>query len=195
MMKLTALALFGLACLAFTQTAMAQKEYIVTLKRDTLWGEVSKTIFGKPRFAEAGQSKTIAINVKNTKAYHRIISLKKSETFVARILPEKSKPIFLQLHEQGDIQLYEMERTSGTMYGSVTVTSWFASKGDGPLIYLKTSGLSFARAEKENNFEQLLGDSPALWAKFKAEKSFSFSMLRNYIKLYNQEKKTMTTSK
>lgn len=136
-MKITALTLFGLACLAFTQTAMAQKEYIVTLKRDTLWGNVSKPIFGKPRFAEAGQSKSIAINEKNIKAYHRIISLEKSETFVARILPEKSKPIFLQLHEQGEIQLYEMKRTSSSMYGTVTVTSWFASKVDGPLFSVK----------------------------------------------------------
>lgn len=194
-MKLTALARCGLACLAFTQTALAQKEYIVTLKQDTLWGEVSKPIFGKPRFAEAGQSKTIAISEKNTKAYHRIIGPEKSETFVARILPEKSKPTFLQLHEQGEIQLYEMERTTGSMYGTVTVTSWFASKGNGPLFSIKTTALSFARAEKENNFEQLLGDNPALWAKFKAEKSFSFNMLRNYIKLYNQEKKTTATSK
>jgi hypothetical protein len=107
------------------------------------------------------------------------------------VLPDQSKPTFLQLHEQGEIQLYELEKTSSSMYGTVTVTSWYASKGDGPLYSIKTTGLSFARAEKENNFEQLLGDNAALWARFKAEKSFSFDMLRNYIKLYNQEKKNI----
>lgn len=170
-------------------------DYIVTLKNDTLKGVITKSLFGRYRFKETEQSKPLVISEKNTKVYHRNFSPEESETFVARALPGQSKLRFLQLHEQGEVQLYEFQRTTTNQYGSITVTSWYASKGDGPLFTIKTTALSFSRAEKESNFEQLLGDNPTLWAKFKAEKSFSFDVLRNYIKLYNEEKKSTSIAK
>jgi len=194
-MKLTALILSTCFCMALGTTALAQNDYIVTLKNDTLRGEITKPLFGKHRFQETGQSKPLVISEKNTSAYHRVFNPTKSETFVARTLPNQSKLRFLQLHEQGDVQLYEFEKTTYSRYGNTTVTSWYASKGNGPLFSIKTTALSFSRAEKEGNFEQLLGDNPILWARFKAEKSFSFDMLRNYIKLYNQEKQNTTSAK
>ncbi|SDJ59222.1 hypothetical protein SAMN04487898_103342 [Pedobacter sp. ok626] len=182
-------------CMALSNAALAQNDYIITLKNDTLRGGITKPLIGKHRFKETEESKPIVISEKNTKVYHRTFSTKEPETFVARALPNQSKLRFLQLHEQGEIQLYEFERTSPGKYGNVTVTSWYASKGDGLLLSIKTDALSFSRAEKESNFEQLLGDNPTLWARFKAEKSFSFDVLRNYIKLYNEEKKNTTTTK
>lgn len=187
-MKLTILALSTCFCMVLTNVVIAQNDYIVTLKNDTLKGEITKPIFGKQRFKETGQSNELAISTKNTKVYHRVSKSKTPETFAARILPNGSKPLFLQLREQGEVQLYELVKSSYSQYGNTTVTSWYASKGDGPLFIIKTNGISFSRAEKENNFEQLLGDNPTLWEAFKAEKSFSFDILRNYIKLYNQQK-------
>ncbi|MFA4870481.1 MAG: hypothetical protein WC623_19955 [Pedobacter sp.] len=179
--------------MAITKTALAQNDYIVTLKNDTLRGEVKNTLFGyKHRFKETGQSKSNLITVKNTKLYSKI-SNKKVNTYEARILPDKKKPIFMELLEKGDINLYELIVYNGGMNGSTT-TNWYASKGSGPLFSLKTSALAFNRADKEKSFEQLLSDNPALWANFKAEKSFSFKVLRKYINLYNHEKiKTVTS--
>lgn len=180
--------------MALAQPTLAQDDYIITLKNDTLKGKITKSLFGKYKFKETDESKPLAISEKNTRLFHRVFGTK-TETFAARALPNKSKPTFLLLHEQGEVQLYEFERTTHGPYGNTTVTSWYASKGDGPLFNIKTNGLSFSRAEKESNFEQLLGDNPQLWAKFKAEKSFSFDVLRNYIKLYNQEKRNNDVAK
>jgi hypothetical protein len=195
-MKLTALILSTCFCMVITKTTLAQNDYIVTLKNDTLKGEITKSFFGNHRFKQQDQSKRITITEKNTKRYYISSDKEKPQTFEARVLPKKSKPVFLELHEQGEIQLYELINNAPTQNGgSITTTSWYASKGNGPLFSIKTSGLSFSRADKENSFEQLLGDNTSLWANFKAEKSFSFKVLRKYINLYNQEKLKTTTSK
>jgi hypothetical protein len=190
-MKLTILILSVCICMAFANSALAQDDYIITLKNDTLKGKITKPLFGRYRFKEAGQAKEVTINLKNTKVYHKG---KESETFAARNLPGASKPSFLQVREQGYIHLYELVQSTQGQFGNTTVTSWYASKGEGPLLSIKTNGLSFSRAEKENNFEKLLGDNSELWGKFKTEKSFSFNMLRDYIKLYNQQKQHENTS-
>lgn len=189
-MKLTTLILSGCFFIALINTAKAQNDYVITLNNDTLRGKITKNLFSKARFKEANQSRQFSINEKNAKVYHRVIDSTRSETFVARILPNGKRPNFMLLHEQGAIQLYELEQTTyNNQFGSTTYKTWYISKGNGPLFIIKTTALSFSREEKESNFEQLLNDNPALWAKFKAEDSFSFKKLRNYIQLYNKEKK------
>lgn len=185
-MKLTVLILSISLCVASTQRTYAQKDYIVNLSNDTLWGEVKKPLIGKPRFTETGQSKSISITEKNAKAYRRTINSNESESFVAKVLPKRSKPIFLERLEDGNVQLFELIQTSNSMYASSTTKSWYVCKAGGELFNIKTNALSFARAEKENNLEGLLGDNKELWNQFKTENDFSFKVLRNYIKLYNQ---------
>ena len=177
--------------------ARAQGDYIITTANDTLRGEVTRPLIGKPRFKETGQTQSIPITIKSAKEYFRVKSLNKHETFVAKALPGKSKLIFLEQLEDGRLQLLLLvNKTQGMSFGGVapvmssnSSNTWYISKDGGPLKTIKTSGLSFSRAEKEANFKEMLGDNTALWSKFEVESDFSFDTLRKYIVLYNKEKK------
>jgi len=175
----------------------AQGDYIITTANDTLRGEVTRPLIGKPRFKETGKTQSIPITIKSAKEYFRVKSLNKHETFVAKALPGKSKLIFLEQLEDGRLQLFLLaNKTQGMSFGGVapvmssnSSNTWYISKDGGPLKTIKTSGLSFSRAEKEANFKEMLGDNTALWSKFEVESDFSFDTLRKYIVLYNKEKK------
>lgn len=53
--------------MAFSTAALTQNDYIVTLKNDTLRGEITKPLIGKLRFKETEGSKPLVISEKNKK--------------------------------------------------------------------------------------------------------------------------------
>lgn len=182
-MKLTLLSIALFFFLSFQKT-YAQEDYVITHDNDTLKGNINHTLLGqKFKFKQNGQSDFIKITVKFAKEFY-----KKDERlyYCAKIKPGKSKAEFLKRLENGRVQLFEYDKASYSTNNATREISWYASKDGGPLMFIKTSALSFSRKEKEQNFYELIGDDVKLLEKFKLENDFSNDMLRKYIKLYNK---------
>jgi len=187
-MKLSALILSVCFSMFFLQNARAQKDYIISFNNDTLKGKIKVTLFGKPKFTENDQSKVVSISPKTTKEYCRIINAKDAKSYLSKALPNQSRLDFLELIEKGTIQLCELIQNTPGRYGSTTVTTWYACKGENLLVAIKTSGLSFSRAERRKKFEDMLSDQPELLEKFKQENDFSFDAVKKYTALYNKRR-------
>lgn len=179
--------LFTLSTLLFfsflfsVKNVAAQQDFIVTCKNDTIKGEVKFTLFGGTRFKGIGQSKFIIVSEDSIKEYFRS---KDSLNYLAKIKPNKLNAEFIKRVEKGKIHLLEYYRNQGN---NLHETTWFAYKGDEPLVEIKTNQMFGKRKEREENFYKLIGDDKELLDKFIKNNSYTFEAIRNCIKAYNSK--------
>lgn len=190
MKRIFSLLIFFSSLFVNNQT-FAQNDYVVTLNGDTLKGKIKKAFLGGMKFKENGKSDNIDLNINNFKEY---FTVKDSIYNLALGVGKKKEPEFLERLENGKIELFKymvtsgggMMRPGGGMSVGTTITTWYARKDGGDLLEIKTDGLlSGSRVEREKNFDFLIGSYAELLEDFKKEKSFSFDILRAYIKKYN----------
>lgn len=187
-MKSQLLLIIFLASLLLTQNATAQQDYIIKVEKDTIYGNVSNNLFGKPRFTAADESESQPVSANDVKEY---FDLKANECYVAKVLPGKSRNEFLQRLENGKIQLFEFFKSTyspqpggGAIYNNQR--RWFVCKGNGPLVEVKRNQLGGSRKKRKDAFYLLIADNKAVSEKFESEDKFSFNRLRELIREYNQ---------
>lgn len=162
----------------------AQKDYVVTLAGDTLRGEVFTTLFGTVKFADQSTGKEQKVSIANVKLY--FIS-DDSLTYAAVKTSPNAKPQFLKRLLDGRIQLFEQFTSSyaGPGRAGTSNTFWYAIKGIEATVEIKTNNIFGSRAQRKENFNNLIADYPELLEDFKKEKNFSFEILKSYIRKYN----------
>lgn len=169
--------------LVFTVSVKAQKDYVITVLGDTLKGEIKSTLLGGLKFLNNETKQKVNISVKEYSEYY---TWKDSTSYVALTIPLKKGPVFLQRLENGEAQLFVYYITHVTGNGmSTSQTFWYVVKNNQKPLQVKAYSLLGSRKEREDNFYGIIGDYPELLQDFKNEKSYSFDMIRSYIKKYN----------
>jgi len=167
----------------------AQKDYVVKLTGDTIFGKIRKPFLDGLKFQETGQKDSRYITLDEYKAYYRS---KDSTHYVAVKIPGAKKYEFLERMEYGKLQLFVRVVSSpgtmgpgGVMTGGSSTSTWYAGFDLDSLLEVKTNGLLGSRSQREKNFDTLIGTYPELLEDFKKEKDFSFAMIRAYVRKYN----------
>jgi len=176
-------AIFLFVLLSASTIANAQKDYVVSLTGDTLIGNIKAPLFGPLKFIANEAKQKVDISIKEHLSYY---TSKDSTAYIAVSIPLKNSPVFLQRLENGKVQLvvYYITHVGANGIGT-SQTFWYAIKDNGKPLDVKASSLLGSRKERENNFYGIIGDYPELLEDFKNEKSYSFEMIRSYIKKYN----------
>ncbi|WP_207429094.1 hypothetical protein [Pedobacter sp. SYSU D00535] len=189
--------LFFLVVLAacFTQVSAQVTDYLVTVKGDTLSGEIKRISTTKIKFmTDSGWVKFSSTDIRLY--YDR----KKDERYLSVLMPVLDPafvdPRFKQVLEMGKINLVMEEyTTSGSVMTAMGITnSWhykrnlYLQKGDDRAwkfdrkwIGMRDNGTEASRKK----FEELIADNPELLRKFQEEKKISFEELRAYVIRYN----------
>ncbi|NII82281.1 MULTISPECIES: hypothetical protein [unclassified Pedobacter] len=168
---------------AFFSNAKAQQGFLVNSKNDTLKGEFKKQFIGFYKFKPEGSNKFSKINIDSTK---ELFVAEKSINYLAKYRPELNEPEFLLRLEKGKINLVQYYYA----YGNNNYTLiWYAYKGEGPLLEIKSNQIFGTRKERKEHFFDLIGDNVLLTDQFKMNDSYSFDTIRAYIKSYNSSNK------
>lgn len=171
----------------------AQKDYVVKLTGDTVFGKIRKPLLGSLKFEESDQKDGRNITLHEYKEYYRS---KDSTHYVAVKIKGTKKYEFLERIEYGKLQLFVKVVSSpgsmgpgGVMTGGNSTSTWYAGFNLDSLLEVKTNGLLGSRLQREKNFDTLIGTYPELLENFKKEKDFSFAMIRAYVRKFNQYNK------
>ncbi|CAM3980424.1 hypothetical protein MUGA111182_20145 [Mucilaginibacter galii] len=186
-MKIRLLLLLSLLIASITVNAQ-QPGIVVNNSGDTLKCEMKFPFIGANKYKTAQMEDFKKLNVKEI-SYYRTDDLK--HVYKAARLPNSKKTAFLQVVEEGRINLYTHTVTySGYMGASYSTTTWYISKNNGELQELKTSALfSFkSKKDRKNNFSDMLADNPEALKLYQDEDNFSFKTLRNTVHFYNTGK-------
>lgn len=164
------------------------QDIVITNAGDTIHCDTKHPFIGAPRYKSANMTDFKKIDIKEIKYYTR---KNKKEVYKAAILPKRSKPMFLQLVQEGKITLYLLVQTTyGYMGATSTTTTWYASKNNDELKELKTSALFMltSRKKREGIFAEMLADQPEVLKQYEEADSFSFKTLSRIVYLYNTGK-------
>jgi len=175
--------------LASNSYAQSQESYIVTNRNDTLKCAIKRPLlfddFGngyKYRLTKKDSYKPLIAD--SIKAYY---FAEDSITYFAEVLPGNKKPRFVTRLEHGKINVYQDKAQSS---GRNTLNTWYASKLEGPLLEIKTEGLTIGasgnnRDDRKKNLSDLLADNPSLAEQFARKNDFGFKAIREAIQQYN----------
>jgi hypothetical protein len=176
--------LTGLTC--YGLQSKAQNEYVITSNGDTLKCEIkSGTLFNlTPRYKTATMTDFARLDPAVVKQYQR---KKEKHPFRAVVPPNKKHPTYLEVLEEGKINLYEQVITSGAFPHSYTNTYWYASKGTDSLTQVKTSALlsSNSRKDRKQAMLNLISDNKMVLDQYVAADDFGFDQIRATIHYYN----------
>lgn len=163
------------------------RDYLVTLKGDTLYGNYRKPVFGHSAFSVNG--KKIILDPEEYGAYHANGALYRSIQ-----VSSNTKATWMECLEDGAICLYQYiaYKVNGgvndprNLPGSAVV--WLAQKNAGPLM--NVNGVMATTDLAKHNLERLLLDSPDLSAEAKAL-PFSTRTVQGLIQAYNRKFKPL----
>ena len=166
------------------------KDYVITNKGDTLYCIITFPLFSKyGKYQTADATETKQIKLHEIKQFY---SAKKKSVMrrIYRRLEDEGSAEFMQLVEQGEINLLQEVTTTYNAYSgiSTSTTQWYVSKWSDNVVVIKTSGLSIffkSRQSRKNDFADLLMDKKEVYDKFIKDNKFSFSDIQNIVHLYN----------
>jgi hypothetical protein len=162
--------------------AFAQKDYVVTLKQDTIWGEAKNYGADWLKFLPADSAKKQRYKPGQIKSFYH--DERHVEYHSIKLITEK-KEFFLQKLESGKITLFQLVQVVPGPH-SVMATRWYATKGDQTLAEIKTNTMVGSRKERKNAFTALIEDDAELLQQYVASGEFGFEFLRTMIKQYNK---------
>jgi len=158
------------------------RDYVVNLKGDTIKGPVLWISDGSLKIDPFSETHTVKYKADEIKE-----ACKTGQVYVPiRVSLTFRDIVIVKRIEHGAINLYEYVQTSYNNSGSQT--TWYANKGDGKVTEIKTSGMGgISRAERKKNFLALIADNDQLTKKFQSQDDFSFDVLQDLIRQYNQQ--------
>ncbi|MXV14397.1 hypothetical protein [Hufsiella ginkgonis] len=182
----------------FAKAGIAQ-EYYVTMKGDTVRGEIKSFDKNGIRFKPEDGPAAQKVPIGDVKAFY---DKKDKSVYFRQYLPDVKDDVFVKLLEDGRIRLYErldlqMRFGAPTFgFGGISVggmnqskqKNWYASKDGKPLEEVKTSELlkSKSRSERKDSFYSLFDDDPDMMEVVKKSGQFGFDDIRKFIKQYNE---------
>lgn len=174
-------------CFAFN--ASAQKDYIITLKEDTLRGKIKNFSSNTVKFIQTDSSAKLKYDPNQIRSFYYD---KTKSAYRSMNIPNEKSRFFLEIIEKGKITIYELIKGSvgGTQYGGSGSASrqWYAVKGsDSPIEIKSTALLGGSRKERKEAFLKLIEDDPALTKQFLEVNEFSFDFLLSIVKRYNSK--------
>ncbi|SHG12261.1 hypothetical protein [Pedobacter caeni] len=166
-------------------TVYAQKDYVVTTQKDTLWGKINDYNLNKVKYRQTDSSDKVKYSPLEVDAFH----LEKKQEDYQAVQPSKwDKKVFLLRIEFGKISLFEYVNSfSGYKGASHTIVTWYASKGNGIPIEVKSNNLIGSRKDRKDAFYSLIEDNKTIAERYLAADKFSFDQVREVIKQYNTE--------
>ncbi|MEN5057535.1 hypothetical protein [Sphingobacterium kitahiroshimense] len=217
-MKKTMLFLSFFVGMFTTRQGVAQelKDYVITMKGDTIYGELGSVKSKKVYMLVNGERKTYyppqlyRIYNHNTGKHYAtsfiqmgMQKIKDSDPkmfIIKEKVKLKNKPLFTEILHDGDIIVYNFKDYNSGGGGMMPVFSssndcYYALKrSTGEIAELKISGLFIlGRMSKKNrnaNLVKMIADEPELVAKLENEEKLNYDVFSNYIKEYNAIKKT-----
>jgi hypothetical protein len=157
------------------------QDYIVTVKNDTVYGDLQFR-FSMPSNLETKQG-SYPIDIKSVDSWfsasHKTLARR-------RVLPGKKKYIFLPVLESGAISLYAFT-TGGGANGMATI-SYYAQKHDSALVEVWTNRGFFVNDNKTRRqaMEALIADNPAVKQTFDSDTKYDAIDAQYYIHEYNK---------
>ncbi|MBC7914318.1 MAG: hypothetical protein H7Y07_09360 [Pyrinomonadaceae bacterium] len=162
--------------------ANAQSDYIVTLKGDTVLGEIRSKNNDWVKFKENRQSKFIKLPSSGIQSVYVLIY---DEYFAYKVVIDGGKLLLLQRLDNGLIKLYDLTTYSYSKYGSSKYVKWYAEKEDSPLVEIKTNSFFGSKEARKNAFVSLISDQPSIVDIFNKEEKFNFKFIQGLIQQYN----------
>jgi hypothetical protein len=161
--------------LVCTSLSAQQKEYVVNLNNDTLYGDV---IFKGMGNVTLGQNmQTTSYSPKELKSFRS-----GNGYYYSILRPGNKRPDFLHCIEYGKIRLYEYTTTSYASYYSTSIVKlYYATKDSLPLFEM-----SAGKKKVKEAFRKLIEDNHDLVAQFDQQKSFRIEDVQYYIHEYNK---------
>ncbi|HEY8783787.1 MAG TPA: hypothetical protein VIM16_19315 [Mucilaginibacter sp.] len=166
----------------------AQKDYVITSSKDTIFCDIRGSFFSNNlKYRANKKDKFTPITSADIIEYFLADD---TTTFVAKSLPRKVYRYtpYLKLLERGRINLYDQQVASGSQ--GQTTSFWYASKGSDSLKLIKVSGITLggvgSRKQREQAFMDLISDFPSLLEGFKT-KAYTFENIQDCIVVYNSE--------
>jgi len=181
--------LFTTLFITCTAVAFAQKkDYVITLKGDTIQCSISKPLIGAPRYKVNG-GENIAIHPDSISEYYRA---NKKLRCRAVYNGDTTKPEFMTVVENGTVSLYEVVNTyyNGTV--TTSTKNWYVGKGSNRVSELKTSALLFldkSRKDRKDEFANMLQDKHEIYDTYIKQKKFSFKQIQKLVHWYNTGEK------
>ncbi|RCH56408.1 hypothetical protein DJ568_00680 [Mucilaginibacter hurinus] len=164
-------------------SASAQKRgFVVTTQVDTIACKIKVSIFGQASYQPENKEKYIPITAKTISYYCRIKDSTKRQAARAVFMPKGKKRVFVDLVQEGDINIYEINRGG---YNTPNTSMWYVDKGTDTLKELKTNAVMGKRKQRKEMFAAMLKDKPAIYEKFMADDSFGFEAISDIVYLYN----------
>ncbi len=175
-----------LFCAVCTERSYAQKDYVITKNRDTVYCDIkTNVVSGKIKYRPNGKEKYSVIDPDNIIEYFTAAD---TSTFVLKKLPGKADQpaCYLNWLEKGKINLYEQQVVSGS-HGE-TSAFWYAGKDNDSLKLIKVAGIAVGDVGRSDHREKLflnmIADFPALLDAFENE-AYTFANIENCIINYN----------
>jgi hypothetical protein len=166
----------------FTPPTLAQwRDYIVTVKNDTVYGDLQFRI-SMPSTLETDQG-SYPIDIKSVDSWfsasHKTLARR-------RVLPGKTKYSFLPVLESGAISLYALTTSNG-VNGTATI-SYYAQKHDSALVEVWTNRGFFGNDNKTHRhaMKTLIADNPAVKQTFDSDTKYDAIDAQYYIHEYNK---------
>jgi len=180
---------------------MAQGDYLITANGDTVPGIVKSHKKDVLKFLKLDSRKAGKIKASDLLGFYS----GSDGHFVPLVLPDAKKQQFLKVVEKGRLSIYELNisgtysntfsRGPGqpmafgtTSYNNIT---WFARKGDGPLVELKkNSWITLSRRKRRDAFTDLIQDNAAVAKRYDEVDKFTFDFIRQLVIEYNLKQPT-----
>lgn len=178
-----------------TDTLPTEKDYIVTLKGDTLKGDIRSQTQKGVRFKKKGNKKFEKIPASEIQSFFIFWG---TTRYVYKDLRSNGDLLLSEVLEEGSIILYEIRTYTNTYtptiplgtgisIGSGIVRSgnivWFAEKQEGGKI-IEINSYSGNKEGRKNLFMNFIADQPFLVDRLNKEK-FNVELVRSLIKEYN----------
>jgi hypothetical protein len=168
--------------LAFSKIMYAQDDYIIKLNGDTIKGKIrEQALLGKEiiKIRATGEKSFVKIDNSEIKEYYKE---KIKSTFTRKALPNTTDTVYLKIWEKGKVDFFSYYRSSGQF----THVDYYVSKGNSPLLSVKTNGVfTSSRNERQQSLFDLISDRPDLIESFKSINDYSFQSIQKLIKAYN----------
>ncbi|WP_400263222.1 hypothetical protein ACFX5U_09220 [Sphingobacterium sp. SG20118] len=216
-MKKTLLLLTLSSGMLTLQQGLAQqmKDYVVTMKGDTIYGEMGSVKNKKVYMLVNGEKKTYyppqiyRIYNHNTDKHYAtsfielgMEKIKDSDPKMYVIKEKvrlKNKPLFTEILHDGDIIVYNFKRQGNRGSFSTPTNFYYALKrSTGEIAELKMSGFFLlGRMSKKNrnlNLTKMMEDEPELIERLENEEKVDYDVFSNYIKEYNVLKKAQNVN-
>ena len=183
-MKIIFKVVFFISAIVVSNSAIAQNDYVITVKGDSVSCKVSIPVFGGVKYKSGTMNTSEKIKPDEIKEYY---IARKTTLWRSVFIDSASEPVFMTVVEKGKINLFELVTS---IYNGRTTTStvtWYVSKGSDYVSDLKTSSLfsNKARKQRKDDFAEMLADNKEVYNKYKSEDKFTFVQIRNLVHLYN----------